>query len=58
MNSEHSTRDHTVRLSPQGKPITDDELRRTRERMIDRLQWCGGDEREIIVNWLNEQGLL
>lgn len=58
MNSEHSTREHTVRLSPQGKRITDDELRRTRERMIDRLQWCGGDEREIIVNWLNEQGLL
>jgi hypothetical protein len=57
MNSEQSTRERTV-LLPQGKPISDEELRRTRERMIDRLQWCGGDEREIIVNWLNAKGLL
>ena len=58
MNSERSTRESTIPLSPQGKPITDDELRRTRDRLIDRLQWCGGDEREIIVNWLTAQGLL
>ena len=58
MNSEQSTRERTDLLSPQGKPIADDERRRTRERMIDRLQWCSGDEREIIVNWLNAQGLL
>jgi hypothetical protein len=57
MNSEQSTQHRTV-LSPQGKPLSDDELRRTRERLIDRLQWCGGDEREIIVKWLNAQGLL
>jgi len=58
MDSERSTRERTIHLPPQGKPITDDELRRTRERMIDRLQWCSGDEREIIVNWLTAQGLL
>ena len=58
MNSEQSTRERTIHLSPQGKPISEDELRRTRDRLIDRLQWCSGDEREIIVNWLNEQGLL
>ena len=57
MNSEQSTRERTA-LSPQVKPISDEELRRTRERMIDRLQWCSGDEREIVVNWLNAQGLL
>ena len=34
MNSEHSTREHTVRLSPQGKPLSEDELRRTRDRLI------------------------
>jgi hypothetical protein len=58
MDSEQSTRERTVLLSPQGKPISDDEIRRTRERLIDRLQYCCGDEREIIVNWMNAQGLL
>jgi len=58
MNSERATPERTIHLSPQGKPITDDELRRTRDRLIDRLQWCCGDEREIIVNWLTAQGLL
>jgi hypothetical protein len=58
MNSERSTRERTIHLTPQVKPITDDEIRRTRDRLIDRLQWCSGDEREIIVNWMNEQGLL
>jgi hypothetical protein len=58
MNSEQSERQRTVIPSPQGKPLSDEEIRRTRERLIDRLQWCCGDEREIIVNWLNAQGLL
>jgi hypothetical protein len=58
MNSEQSTRERNVVLSPQGKPISDEEIRRTRNRSIDRLQWCSGDEREIIGNWLNAKGLL
>ncbi len=61
MNNENALREHRKHpaiLSPLGKEISDDEIRRTRERLIDRLQWCCGDEREIIVNWLNAHGLL
>jgi len=61
MSNEHSLREQrksTLVLSPLGKAISDDEIRRTRDRLIDRLQYCAGDEREIIVNWLNAQGLL
>ena len=61
MSNEHTSREQrksTPILSPLGKAISDDEIRRTRDRLIDRLQWCAGDEREIIVNWLNAHGLL
>jgi len=61
MSNEHPLREQRGRpaiLSPLGKAITEDEIRRTRDRLIDRLQWCAGDEREIIVNWLNAHGLL
>jgi len=61
MSNEHSLRQQrksTLVLSPLGKAISDDEIRRTRDRLIDRIQWCAGDEREIIVNWLNAHGLL
>jgi len=61
MSNEHSLREQrksTLVLSPLGKAISDDEIRRTRDRLIDRIQWCAGDEREIIVNWLNAHGLL
>ena len=51
-------REYTATLSPLGKAISGDEIRRTRERLIDRLQWCSSDEREIIVNWLSAHGLL
>ena len=63
MSSEQTSRERRqstpiLILSPLGKAISDDEIRRTRDRLIDRLQWCAGDEREIIVNWLNAHGLL
>ena len=61
MSNEHTLREQrhgTPILSPLGKTISDDEIRRTRDRLIDRLQWCASDEREIIVNWLNAHGLL
>ena len=61
MSNQHMLREQRERpaiLSPLGKAISDDEIRRIRERLIDRLQWCPGDEREIIVNWLNAHGLL
>jgi len=61
MSNEHLLREQRGRptiLSPLVKAIIEDEMRRTRDRLIDRLQWCAGDEREIIVNWLNAHGLL
>ena len=61
MSNEHTAqerRQSTPILSPLGKAISDDEIRRTRDRLIDRLQWCASDEREIIVNWLSAHGLL
>lgn len=61
MSNEHTLREQPERpaiLSPLGKAISEDEIRRTRDRLIDRLQWCASDEREIIVNWLNTHGLL
>ena len=51
-------REYLAILSPLGKAISGDEIRRFRERLIDRLQWCSSDEREIIVNWLSAHGLL
>jgi hypothetical protein len=51
-------REYPAILSPLGKAISGDEIRRTCERLIDRLQWCSSDEREIIVNWLSAHGLL
>lgn len=61
MSNKHALREQrngTPILSPLGKAISDDEIRRTRDRLIDRLQWRATDEREIIVNWLNAHGLL
>jgi len=61
MSNEHTLREqreYRAILSPLGKAISGDEIRRTRERLIDRLQWCSNDERENIVNWLNAHGLL
>ena len=51
-------REYPAILSSLGKAISGDEIRRIRERLIDRLQWCSSDEREIIVNWLSAHGLL
>ena len=41
-----SNASHPPIISPLGKAISGDEVRRTREQLIDRLQWCATDERE------------
>ena len=61
MSNEHTLREqreYPPVFSPLGKAISEDEIRRIRDWLIDRLEWCSSDEREIIVNWLRAHGLL
>jgi len=60
MSNEHplrEQREYPPILSPLGKAVSDD-IRRIRNWLIDRLEWCASDERKIIVNWLTAHGLL